>query len=1213
MLETSLILLMELNHYIKKNRDTYIVNNKPYKNLGNYGALPNTIVTMSRNGEYYGISLQLLNRVYPLFNSWHIKQILININSNYANNYILIEKFNLQSYYTEFGNDIFKFIVNHFMVLNELPFMFSDVNMPNLYSHLKTLVKHIELNCHDLIPTNFIVLNGGSLLPIEWIGKEFKNGNDFHRAIDQLENRINKPPVTYLANYQLTILKQNNLTSPFNKLCEKSLNIFLHDNFKWSYHMPINVINLTVKSELITINGKRIKLNLIYDHNKIFIKSDVKQTNQSIGYNCSLLQKSIRRGNVKTLIEALTNLRYAKPYNNPELNYKLVTGSRQLVWRLFITIIEDVALYKSENHLDIFDLVLFTKLCNNVDGNLVFSNDFFNKLIQLGTLICQSNKVIDFREYNGKHIFNPLNKTLLGLYIAETEPGMKGDKIMINMLKSVSNYYDLDNPNININNSYKSDNLTTRLASIDHHCYPPILILLQQLLPDKKITECATILWEESSKLNYRKHNMKNMSEIQKKILLVQYNVKDHFIKLSNNKSMYLSNNYQEMLTVDNYFYKICMAYNNTAYCVHSSNTQNKNRLLEQLVYSSTLNGFNFLGRKIYPIYTITEIKFKIGDKIINMDDPEYSKIFTYYHNNKTNKCLKDVSKKYGLTKNNDGWSFCNSNVYIGNNDYINDYISSILTDEDNDDKKYKILALSKLKYGIKKKYINTNVLTLIKKNELVRLHGKVMTTDTDKNGNDIIILNKIDRLGHSTDSNVDDYQGTIKTLLDILCLVYPCFIKLTDFKYKINKLCTSYDDYLSSYHQIISNTNNNLTSTMNITTNLWSHQEYITKNIMNLITNYGVTGFGDASQVGSGKTLTALNVINHISKLDGALLNYLILVPNDNLYMVWKDEVYKHTSGCNIHFQEQNGKYVKSNSNGSNNSVNIYVTTMAKNRDYFDQFNVPIDLVIVDECLTVQNKDTKWTIKAFMSVSRAKFGVLMLSATFFRTRFDKLLFMLKMLNTGLPERQEYLDTILNTAINLNIKTTNRIWQNNIIRIDLPVTLSTDYTNAMTISDSKMKYIKCKEIINRLDWLQILLTVSRHLVSLGKKVLCYVDSQNDIDKLKTQNNNDVYIYDKTNDEVINKNICVISKYRGTYGINNLVDYDTIVLRPIESDKIPQIKGRLDRPGQKSKNLEINFIIVNKSIEELDITKIDIANNFYNSHILPIAIINMIEI
>lgn len=33
-----------------------------------------------------------------------------------------------------------------------------------------------------------------------------------------------------------------------------------------------------------------------------------------------------------------------------------------------------------------------------------------------------------------------------------------------------------------------------------------------------------------------------------------------------------------------------------------------------------------------------------------------------------------------------------------------------------------------------------------------------------------------------------------------------------------------------------------------------------------------------------------------------------------------------------------------------------------------------------------------------------AKHGVIMLSATFFRSRFDMLFFMLKMLRTGLPE-----------------------------------------------------------------------------------------------------------------------------------------------------------------------------------------------------------------
>jgi hypothetical protein len=1207
---------MELNHYIKKHRDAYIVNNKLYKNLANYGANYNEFVTMSRNGEYYGITLQLLNRVYPLFNSWHIKQIMININSNYANNYVLIEKFGLHKYYNLYGNDVFKFIVNYFMSLNDLPQVYNDINMSEITnsSDIKPLIKHIDMDCHNLIPVEFILVNCGSLLPNEWLGKKFKNGNDFHRSIDLLECRINKPPVTYLANYNMSIMKKNILIYPFNKICEKSLNVFLHNDFKWKYNLPDNFTNLSIKSEIITLNGKEIKLNLIYEHNNVFMNCN--QINHSISYNCSLLQKSIRRGNVNTLKEALMNLRFAKSFNNPELNYKLVTGSRQLIWRLFITIIEDVAIYKSNLQLDIFDLILYTKLCNDISSTTAFTDKFFDKLLTLGELICKSTKIIDFRNFTGKHTFNPLNKTLLGLYIAESEPGMKGDKLMINKLKSVTNYYDLDNAIFQ--NKIKSNDNFVKLASIDHHCYPQILILLQQIFPDKKVTECCDLIWNESSKLNYRKDKIKNYNEMSnnlKKILLIQYSIKDHFFKSED----YLSFHYKNMLKIDKYLLDLYLSYNNSNYNSDSKNNNltDKQRLTQQLVFSNTLNGFNYLGKKIYPIYTTIEIKFKMGDKIINVEDPEYNKILTYYQNHITDKCPKDVIKKYNLIKVGNEWTIPRTNIKLSQNDYIVDYISDILNRSN--DWINKVLALNKVNYGKSKLFLQNNVLSLINKNDLIRLHGKIITTDTDKNGNDIVILNKIDRLGHSTDSNVDDYQGTIKTLFDILCLIYPCFIKINNFKYKINKLCSSYDNYLANYHQIISSMSDNKISTMNIKTDLWSHQDYISKNIMNLMVNYGVTGFGDASQVGSGKTLTALNVMKCVSKLPGSLLNYLILVPNTNLFKVWIDEVIKHTSGCNVYVQNQNGNY-ELNSVNSNNTVTIYVTTMSRNRDYFDEFNVPIDLVIIDECLTVQNKETKWTIKAFMSVSKAKYGVLMLSATFFRTRFDKLLFMLKMLNTGLPERQEYLDTILNTAINLNININKRIWKNNIIRINLPddkkleydkMTLINDkkleYDKMTLINDNKLKYIKCKDVINGLNWTHILLTISRHLVSQNKKVLCYVDSQNDIDYLKQQNNDDVYIYDLNNNDVINKNICVISKYKGTYGINNLVSYDTIVLRPVESDKIPQIKGRLDRPGQKAKSLEINFVIINGSIEELDITKIDIANNFYNNHILPLKI------
>jgi len=256
------------------------------------------------------------------------------------------------------------------------------------------------------------------------------------------------------------------------------------------------------------------------------------------------LQKSIRRGNVKSLKTALINLRFAKPYNNPELSYKLVTGTRQLIWRLFITIIEDVAIYKSNKYLDIFDLVLFTKLCNNIKSNFILKDELFNKFLLLGTLMCQTNKVIDFRNYNGKHKYNPLNRTLFGLYLAELEPGMTGDKIMIKKLKSVINYYDLDNAIFSDVSKMEDNNDLVKLSAIDHHCYPQILILLQQLFYNKKITECVDLIWNESSQLNYRKHTINNLDQLndtQQKILLVQYYIKDHFnIKLST-KFNYLS------------------------------------------------------------------------------------------------------------------------------------------------------------------------------------------------------------------------------------------------------------------------------------------------------------------------------------------------------------------------------------------------------------------------------------------------------------------------------------------------------------------------------------------------------------------------------------------------------------------------------------------------------------------------------------------------
>ena len=87
---------------------------------------------------------------------------------------------------------------------------------------------------------------------------------------------------------------------------------------------------------------------------------------------------------------------------------------------------------------------------------------------------------------------------------------------------------------------------------------------------------------------------------------------------------------------------------------------------------------------------------------------------------------------------------------------------------------------------------------------------------------------------------------------------------------------------------------------------------------------------------------------------------------------------------------------------------------------------------------------------------------------------------------------------------------------------------------------------------------------------------------------------------------ISKNHVVLSYTEGTFGLNNLVIFDTILTRPPNPDILPQMKGRLDRTGQKSEILYIEYIIIKNTIEEALLMRLEMANNFYNSYIMPLA-------
>ena len=206
----------------------------------------------------------------------------------------------------------------------------------------------------------------------------------------------------------------------------------------------------------------------------------------------------------------------------------------------------------------------------------------------------------------------------------------------------------------------------------------------------------------------------------------------------------------------------------------------------------------------------------------------------------------------------------------------------------------------------------------------------------------------------------------------------------------------------------------------------------------------YGMTiehrrGFGDASHVGAGKTLCALGLMAKLydhDKNNNKTHNnagFLVMLPSIQLIKTWTDEIQKHTEGFEVYVQQPNGYFKLNKLNNKTLDHNeliikpetVIVTTMGRIRDH--PLHHSWVLVVIDECLTVQNKEALQTEEAWRQSCYSEYGVVMLSATFFRSRFDKMLYMLKMLKTGLPEERDYLDAILSETMISNITESDRV------------------------------------------------------------------------------------------------------------------------------------------------------------------------------------------
>ncbi|AYV78965.1 MAG: DEAD/SNF2-like helicase, partial [Edafosvirus sp.] len=470
------------------------------------------------------------------------------------------------------------------------------------------------------------------------------------------------------------------------------------------------------------------------------------------------------------------------------------------------------------------------------------------------------------------------------------------------------------------------------------------------------------------------------------------------------------------------------------------------------------------------------------------------------------------------------------------------------------------------------------------------------------------IQIGPVNRSGNKVQNSISFlYEGVMWRLLNMLNMLYPEAIKASgDLKFQINKNTIGYKNIMDIlkilfFKKKSENVKNK--TIVEIKTILWDHQHQTVEKIVNGFINFGRKGYGDASCTGSGKSLVALAVMAKILKhnTDKNINNYigfLVLLPTTKLYKTWNDEINKHTEGFDVIEQKANGflnKMPKQNS--------IVLSTLGRTREH--PLDYPWQLVVIDECLTVQNKDSLQTESAWRQVACSQFGTLMMSAGFFRSRFDKLFYMLKMLQSGLPEKIEYLDTILSECIVCNISENSRKWITNITKYKLPNELRIKYDKIASQNKAYEKlYIELtKFLYDNCDYISYFINKIKKLEEKDEdcKILIYAKSKEEANAIAECGKINRYP-----DMSSNYKHTVVSYNEGTYGLNDLVSHNTILMRPYLPDLLFQMKGRLDRPGQQKDILNLEYILIENTIEEAWLYRLEMAQNFHNKFIMPLA-------
>ena len=1206
--------------YIEKTDNT----GKILNIISNKGLQKGGIAIRKNGGEYTGFSVMVLEDVKPMLTRERIIRIIKSIEIDDIKRAIRI--LNVDNEVIDEGINIIYEILCIWLEKNDID---PPLEFKNKRKTIKSkkLIKWITTRRYEPLMVKIKIVGigeskkGNSVVPESWIDRVFKNGDELHREIDKLDWRKGKPLVHFCCVHNMNI-KDNKIYLDEPLIINPQVGLkLIYENDKFE----TNIIQFKSKDEY--KKWVNTKYDILTNSNKLMVimtnlsnitRKPIYKKTDNVGILVSRLQKFIRRGPKCSILlkETIKKLAQAPQYNLPSQQFIRVSGSRQLLWRLFITIIEDVEPYLPNDCLSLTEIIILAFI-SQCDPNVQFNDIVIEKIIRTSLLLQHNKRLWDWRKGKNKPIQCDINSSIGGILklCITFMPMMLGDKILLRRGYNILNKYKLkkldniSNDEILKLNDKKYSELAI-YASYDMHCLPNILILLQGCLPflpfDKRHTlkNLASFIWLKNSKYNIRENKKILFTKEERNILMSLNNLQKYYYKNKNLKHNVIENEHKiEYIKEKNSISEIDSR--NTFLLLFGKKIQlpkkEKYRPVDVIIagdinnplkikYSSDKKNQYLSGNELIK-YKKRFIELMKPTQIILPKPPtNYTWIFKTKHvviNIKFNKKFKFYVNKIKI-KPFEGKKLLKPVEIpkeIEPDDDIKTIIKNTLQYKKTDQVKLNFMLRSTTSM-VSYKWIHLNKMPFeIWKNVIIKLYN---------NYNDQVQIGPVDRRGKKLQESISYlYEGVLWRIFNFLSFMYPKAVKTNGLlRFKLNKNCSEYSLMITNLNKLafknsketIANIDSN--KNIKIITKLWDHQKKTVDEIIYKISK-GRRGFGDASNVGMGKTLTALSIM---SKLTGDHTGYLVLLPTVKLYKTWEDEINKHTEGFNI---------IKQQANGSHNEIkknSIVITTLGRMRDH------PISnkwiFVVIDECLSVQNKQALQTEEAWRQIICSQFGVYMMSATFFRSRFEKLFYMLKMLQSGLPENKEYLDTILSECIVCNIQNDKRKWLTNVnkFKLDKKLRKKYDKIRMLNLSSEKMYSELVKLIHNEFNYIKLFENV---INKLKGKCLIYAKSKKEADDIAKLDSVTRYP-DKKGKHI------VVSYSEGAYGLNDLVKYNTIITRPYYPDILFQMKGRLDRHGQKKNILNLEYILLENTIEEAWLLRLEMTNNFYKNHIMPLA-------